>query len=78
MHDYGKESERALIKRGDDPYPNDIKAEAILVYESGNFAEGARRMEERYPERPFSYLELGPRAGLEPATYGLGNRCSIH
>ena len=48
----GNEPERALVNRGDDPYPNDIKAEAIvLVYESGNFSEAARRMEERYPER---------------------------
>ena len=48
----GKEPERALVNRGDDPYPNDIKAEAIvLVYESGNFSEAARQMEERYPER---------------------------
>ena len=46
------EPERALVNRGDDPYPNDIKAEAIvLVYESGNFSEAARQMEERYPER---------------------------
>ncbi len=46
------EPERALVNRGDDPYPNAIKAEAIvLVYESGNFSEAARQMEERYPER---------------------------
>ena len=48
----GKEPERALVNRGDDPYPNDIKVEAIvLVYESGNFSEAARQMEKRYPER---------------------------
>ncbi len=46
------ELERALVNRGNDPYPNDIKVEAIvLVYESGNFSEAARQMEERYPER---------------------------
>jgi hypothetical protein len=50
MSDNG--SDRALVNRGDDPYPNDIKVEAIaLVYESGNFSEAARQMEERYPER---------------------------
>ncbi len=44
---------RALVNRGDDPYPNDVKAEAVaLVYESGNFSEAARQMAERYPERP--------------------------
>ncbi len=52
MSDNGNESERALVNRGDDPYPNDIKVEAIaLVYESGNFSEAARQMEKRYPER---------------------------
>ncbi len=52
MSDNGKEPERALVNRGDDPYPNDIKAEVIaLVYESGNFSEAARQMEKRYPER---------------------------
>ena len=41
-----------LANRGDDPYANDIKAEAVaLVYESGNFSEAAREMEKRYPER---------------------------
>ena len=46
------DKERALANRGDDPYPNDIKAEAVaLVYESGNFSEAARTMEKRYPER---------------------------
>lgn len=46
------DKERALVNRGDDPYPNDIKAEAVaLVYESGNFSEAARTMEKRYPER---------------------------
>ena len=45
-------SGKELVNRGDDPYPNDIKAEAIaLVYESGNFSEAARTMAERYPER---------------------------
>ena len=45
-------SDKELVNRGDDPYPNDIKAEAVvLVYESGNFSEAARQMEERYPER---------------------------
>ena len=45
-------SGKELANRGDDPYPNDIKAEAIvLVYESGNFSEAARQMGERYPER---------------------------
>ena len=35
-----------------DPYPNDIKAEAIaLVYETGNFTQAAKTMAERYPER---------------------------
>lgn len=44
---------RALVNRGDDPYPSDIKAEAVaLVYESGNYSEAARQMAERYPERP--------------------------
>jgi len=52
VSDNGKEPERALVNRGDDPYPNDIKAEAIaLVYESGNFSEAARQMEKRYRER---------------------------
>jgi hypothetical protein len=52
VSDNGKEPERALVNRGDDPYPNDIKAEAVaLVYESGNFSEAARTMAERYPER---------------------------
>ncbi len=46
------DKDRALVNRGDDPYPNDIKVEAIaLVYESGNFSEAARQMENRYPER---------------------------
>ena len=45
-------SDKELVNRGDDPYPNDIKAEAIvLVYESGNFSEAARQMEKRYSER---------------------------
>ena len=45
-------SDKELVNRGDDPYPNDIKAEAVaLVYESGNFSEAAREMEKRYPER---------------------------
>ena len=45
-------SDKELVNRGDDPYPNDIKAEAVaLVYESGNFSEAAREMKERYPER---------------------------
>ncbi len=52
MSDNGNESERALVNRGDAPYPNDIKVEAIvLVYESGNFSEAARQMEKRYPVR---------------------------
>ena len=46
-------SDKELVNRGTDPYPNDIKAEAVaLVYESGNFSEAARTMAERYPERP--------------------------
>ena len=46
-------SGKELVNRGDDPYPNDIKAEAVaLVYESGNFSEAARTMERRYPDRP--------------------------
>ena len=45
-------SGKELANRGDDPYPNDIKAEAVaLVYESGNFSEAAKEMKERYPER---------------------------
>ncbi len=53
MSDNSKEPERVLVNRGDDPYPNDIKAEAVaLVYESGNYSEAARQMAERYPERP--------------------------
>ncbi len=45
-------SDKELVNRGDDPYPNDIKAEAVaLVYESGNFSEAARTMAVRYPER---------------------------
>ena len=52
MSDNDNEPERALVNRGNDPYPNDIKVEAIvLVYESGNFSEAARQMEKRYPER---------------------------
>ena len=43
---------KELVNRETDPYPNDIKAEAVaLVYESGNFSEAARTMEKRYPER---------------------------
>ena len=35
-----------------DPYPNDIKAEAVaLVYESGNYHQAARELAERYPDR---------------------------
>ncbi len=46
-------SNKTLVNRGDDPYPNDVKAEAVaLVYESGNFSEAARQMAERYPDRP--------------------------
>jgi hypothetical protein len=42
----------ALVNRGNDPYPNDVKAEAVaLVYESDNFHQAARVMAERYPER---------------------------
>ena len=45
-------SDKELANRETDPYPNDIKAEAVaLVYESGNFSEAARTMESRYPER---------------------------
>lgn len=45
-------SGKELVNRGDDPYPNDVKAEAVaLVYESGNFSEAAKQMAERYPER---------------------------
>ena len=45
-------SDKELVNRGVDPYPNDIKAEAVaLVYESGNFSEAAKEMKERYPER---------------------------
>ena len=43
---------RALVNRGDDPYPMNVKVEAVaLVYECGNFSEAARQMAERYPER---------------------------
>lgn len=43
---------RELVNKGDDPYPADIKAEAIvLVYESGNYSEAAREMKRRYPDR---------------------------
>ncbi len=46
------DGKRDLVNRGDDPYPADIKAEAIaLVYESGNYSEAAREMEKRYPDR---------------------------
>lgn len=45
-------TERRLAARRTDPYPNDIKAEAIaLVYETGTFTQAARTMAERYPER---------------------------
>ncbi len=38
--------------RGMEPYPVDIKAEAIaIVYETDNFHEAAREMARRYPER---------------------------
>ncbi len=61
------EPERALVNRGDDPYPNDIKAEAIvLVYESGNFSEAARQMEERYPERHPSRQLITRRSSQTP------------
>ena len=40
------------VNRGDDPYSNEVKAEAVaLVYGSGNFSEAARTMAKRYPER---------------------------
>lgn len=43
---------KALVNRGNDPYPNDIKAEAIaIVYETNNFHEAAREMARRYPDR---------------------------
>ncbi len=46
------EAMKELANRETDPYPNDIKAQAVaLVYESGNFSEAAREMKERYPER---------------------------
>ena len=46
------DKDRALVNRETDPYPNDIKAEAVaLVYESGNFSEASREMAKRYPER---------------------------
>ncbi len=49
MSDDGR---REMVNRGDDPYPADIKVEAIvLVYESGNYSEAAREMEKRYPDR---------------------------
>ncbi len=48
----GKEPERSLVNRGDDPYPTDVKAEAVaLVYQTGSYSEAARQMSERYPER---------------------------
>ena len=44
---------RALVNRGDDPYPMSVKVQAVaLVYESGNYSEAARQMAERYPQRP--------------------------
>ena len=50
---------RALVSRRTDPYPNDIKAEAIaLVYESGNFSQAARTMAERYPERSPNFSQI--------------------
>ena len=46
------DSRRSLVNRGDDPYPTDIKAEAVaLVYETGNLSEAAKQMKERYPDR---------------------------
>ena len=43
---------RAVINRGMEPYPVDIKAEAIaIVYETGNYHEAEREMARRYPER---------------------------
>ena len=52
MSDNSKEPERALVNRGDDPYPTDVKAEAIaLVYQTGSYSEAATQMAERYPER---------------------------
>jgi len=51
-----------VIKRGPhrvDPYPLDVKAEAIaLVYESGNFSQAARTMAERYPERSPNFSQI--------------------
>jgi hypothetical protein len=42
-----------------DPYPVDIKAEAIaLVYETDNFHEAARQMAERYPERSPNFSNI--------------------
>ncbi len=44
---------KALVNRGDDPYPNDVKAEAVaLVYVSGSYSEAAKTMANRYPDRP--------------------------
>ena len=42
-----------------DPYPNDIKAEAVaIVYETDNYHEAARRMAERYPERSPNFSQI--------------------
>ncbi|MEE9569456.1 MAG: hypothetical protein V3W37_08725 [Candidatus Binatia bacterium] len=43
----------SIANRGMEPYPSDVRAEAVaLVYETGNFHEAARCMAERYPDRP--------------------------
>ena len=49
MNDNGS---RDIVKRDTNPYPTDVKVEAIaLVYESGNFSEATRIMADRYPDR---------------------------
>ena len=54
----GKVDGRTIATRTD-PYPNDIKAEAIaIVYETDNFHEAARQMAERYPERSPNFSNI--------------------
>ncbi|KKM95977.1 hypothetical protein LCGC14_1182750 [marine sediment metagenome] len=48
----GKKVDGRTMATRTDPYPLDIKAEAIaLVYETGTFTQAGRVMAERYPER---------------------------
>ena len=52
MEHFVMETEERRLAHRTDPYPLDIKAEAIApVYETDNFHQAARVMAERYPDR---------------------------